>query len=473
MTKILLISDLAVITSVMFVTQAVWLGLDASFNRSLPYWVISLVIVVLWTWGLGLNDSRTHRVLGVGFAEYLRVVSASFRLFGTVAIVAFLLKADVARGYVLLSLPIGLFLLLGTRFLWRNWLLRNRAAGRFSARTLLVGTATSVANMARELQAAKGSGFSAIGACVPRSELTDADSEAAVQGTVQGTDVPVLGTIDEVLAVMDETGADTVVIASAEELPASQVKRISWALEAGRQHLVLAPSIMDIAGPRMHIRPVAGLPLIHVETPTFSKGQRFLKRSIDLFCSSLAIILLSPLLLVLSVLVRTTSPGPALFFQERVGRHGRPFRMIKFRSMVPDAEKQLEALRERQAELGNEVLFKLRDDPRITKVGRIMRRFSLDELPQLFNVFIGSMSLIGPRPPLRGEVEKYAEHVHRRFLMKPGITGSWQVGGRSTLSWEESVRLDLSYVENWSLASDLLILFKTIKVVLLPGNTAY
>lgn len=469
MSKILLFSDLAVITVVVFVTQVAWLGIDATFRDSVPYWLISVVIIALWTWSLGLTDSRTHRVLGIGSTEYLRVIGSSLRLFGAIAIVAFLLQAELARGYLLLSLPIGVALLLLTRLMWRKWLVRNRAAGRYSARTLLVGTPTSVANMARELQGAKGAGFSPVGACVPKSALTDAGGAA----TVQGTDVPVLGTLDDVMTAVHEAKADTVVIASAGELPASQVKRISWALEAGRQHLVLAPGIMDIAGPRMHIRPVAGLPLIHVETPTFSKGQRFLKRSVDLITSGIGIAVLSPLLLVLAIVVRATSKGPALFFQERVGRGGRPFRMVKFRSMVIDAELQLEALRERQAELGNEVLFKLRDDPRITKVGRVMRRFSLDELPQLFNVFMGSMSLIGPRPPLHAEVEKYAEHVHRRFLMKPGITGPWQVGGRSTLSWEESVRLDLSYVENWSLANDVLILFKTVRVVITPGDTAH
>lgn len=288
-----------------------------------------------------------------------------------------------------------------------------------------------------------------------------------------GTDVPIIGDFTEIIPAMARTNADTVIIASADDISTREVKRLSWTLGAGNQHLVLAPAILDVAGPRMHIRPVAGLPLIHVETPALSHGQRFAKRAFDLVASTLAIVLLSPLMLVLAIIVRTTSPGPALFRQERVGRHGNRFHMLKFRSMVVDAEQQLETLRAHQAELGNEVLFKMRDDPRVTRVGKAMRKFSLDELPQIFNVFAGSMSLIGPRPPLPAEVEKYAEHVHRRFLMKPGITGAWQVGGRSTLSWEESVRLDLSYVENWTLANDLLILFKTVRVVLAPGDSAH
>ncbi|VXB73529.1 Undecaprenyl-phosphate galactose phosphotransferase, WbaP/exopolysaccharide biosynthesis polyprenyl glycosylphosphotransferase [Microbacterium sp. 8M] len=459
----LLISDLLVVAATVFVTQYFWLGLGARLSEDLPYWLVSGAITALWTWTLGLNDSRSHRILGTGWTEYLRVIGGSFRLFGFIAIVAYLAKVDLARGYFLLTLPIGLAALLLSRAVWRRWLLHRRAVGAYSAHALLVGSRASVANLAHELKSAPGAGFTPVGACVPST-----DGEAFLLGT----EVPIVGTFSTVIDAMHKHGADTVVIASADDLSATEVKRISWGLEAGRQHLVLAPGIMDIAGPRMHVRPVAGLPLIHVETPTFSQGQRFTKRAVDLVASGIGIVVLSPLLLVLALIVRLTSPGPALFYQERVGRNGKHFRMLKFRSMVQGAEDQLEMLRARQAELGNEVLFKMRDDPRITKVGRVMRKFSLDELPQLFNVFAGNMSLIGPRPPLPAEVEKYAEHVHRRFLMKPGITGPWQVGGRSTLSWEESVRLDLSYVENWSLANDMLILFKTVKVVLAPGETA-
>jgi exopolysaccharide biosynthesis polyprenyl glycosylphosphotransferase len=284
-------------------------------------------------------------------------------------------------------------------------------------------------------------------------------------------DVPVLGDFDAVERVMAATRADTVIVTSGHDLPPERVKRLSWGLEAGRQSLVLAPSIMDVAGPRLHTRPVAGLPLIHVETPRFTPGQRIAKRSLDLVLSGLLIVLLSPVLLALAIAVRFSSDGPILFTQTRIGHNGRPFRMFKFRSMVPNAEDQLAGLVAQQNS-GNEVLFKLSDDPRVTGLGRFMRRYSLDELPQLFNVVLGTMSLVGPRPPLPSEVSKYADHVHRRFMVKPGITGAWQVGGRSTLTWQESVRLDLSYVENWSLAGDVVILMKTFRAVAAPGSTA-
>ncbi len=175
--------------------------------------------------------------------------------------------------------------------------------------------------------------------------------------------------------------------------------------------------------------------------------------------------MLSPVLLVLALLVKVTSTGPVFFLQERVGLNGSTFHMIKFRSMVVDAEQRLQELSALDRAEGNTVLFKMKNDPRVTRVGAFMRRYSLDEVPQLFNVLVGSMSLVGPRPPLAREVERYDVHVHRRFLVKPGMTGLWQVSGRSDLSWEDSVRLDLYYVENWSMVGDLLILWRTARAV--------
>jgi len=166
-----------------------------------------------------------------------------------------------------------------------------------------------------------------------------------------------------------------------------------------------------------------------------------------------------------AVAVKLTSKGPVFFRQERVGINGEMFRMIKFRSMVVDAEARLASLREEQHDAGNQVLFKIKNDPRITKVGKFIRRFSIDELPQLFNVVIGDMSLVGPRPPLMAEVELYGDEARRRLLVKPGMTGLWQVSGRSDLTWDDTVRLDVYYVENWSITGDLVILWKTAKAV--------
>jgi exopolysaccharide biosynthesis polyprenyl glycosylphosphotransferase len=205
------------------------------------------------------------------------------------------------------------------------------------------------------------------------------------------------------------------------------------------------------------------LPLIHVTTPTLEGGQRVAKRLFDVCASGVLIVLATPLMAAIALAIKLASPGPVLFKQERVGIQGAHFKMLKFRSMVIDAEQRLSELEHRNE--GSGVLFKIKDDPRITPIGKLLRKYSLDELPQLFNVFAGSMSLVGPRPPLPKEVEGYEKDVRRRLLVKPGLTGLWQVSGRSNLSWQDSVRLDLYYVENWSLAGDVVILLKTARAV--------
>lgn len=468
---ILFCTDFVAIVFAVLFAQFAWFGAEnssipVSGSESVPmvsYWAVSLALIAAWLWSLSLIDSRSERVIGYGGTEYVRVVDASLRLFGTVAILAFLLKADIARGYLLLSLPLGLVLLTAGRAGWRFWLRARRLRGEYCARVLLVGSEQSVFHIAQELGRTPAAGYQVVGACVPSGRVAD---------VIPGTSIPVMGSVSAVARAMEATAADTVAITSTDELSTDKVKQISWGLVPGKQHLVLAPSITDIAGPRVHTRPVAGLPLIHVETPRFSGGQRFVKRAFDIFASGAAIAVLSPLFALLWLCIRIDSPGPALFRQTRVGLGGREFTMFKFRSMVTDAERQLANLHASR-DAGNSVMFKMKDDPRVTRMGRIMRRYSVDELPQFFNVIGGSMSLVGPRPPLPSEVAVYEDHVHRRFLAKPGITGLWQVSGRSTLSWEESVRLDLSYVENWTLIGDFGILLKTVRAVLAPGETAH
>jgi len=260
------------------------------------------------------------------------------------------------------------------------------------------------------------------------------------------------------------TGADTVAITSSRGMTSSVLKRLGWELEGAGVDLVVAPGLMDVAGPRIHVRPVAGLPLLHVEQPEFSGPVRLVKYAFDRFVAFVALLALSPLLLVIAAAIKVTSPGPVVFRQTRVGSHGDGFTVYKFRSMVVDAEAELTAVTVRNDSDG--VLFKMREDPRVTRVGRGLRRWSLDELPQFFNVLCGQMSLVGPRPALPSEVEQYGLDAARRLLVKPGITGLWQVSGRSDLSWEDSVRLDLYYVENWSFTGDLEILWKTLSAVL-------
>ena len=427
------------------------------------YWFFSALLVIAWMWSLSLIDSRSDRAIGTGSTEYIRIISVSIRLFGIIAILAFLLRVDVARGYLLIAFPLGMLFLLLERWLWRQWLVVKRARGEFSARVVLVGSESSVAQISDALRRTPERRL-------PRGRRVRAPRHARRDASAAPTSRS-WARCCRSRTRSRRVQADTVAISSTDELPPSVVKRISWQLEAGRQHLVLAPSIIDVVGPRIQTRPVAGLPLIHVETPRYSKGQRLAKRGLDLLLAAVGLILLSPIMAVIALGIRLTTDGPVLFRQVRVGLDGREFRLLKFRTMVENAEDLLPDLEPRR-DAGNEVLFKMTDDPRVTRVGRFLRRYSLDELPQLFNVLGGSMSLVGPRPSLPREVERYADHVHRRFMVKPGITGLWQISGRSTLSWEESVRLDLSYVENWTLIGDIVILFKTAEAALAPGNTA-
>ncbi|WP_298944458.1 sugar transferase [uncultured Microbacterium sp.] len=469
--RILRISDLLVLIWVVYGTQIIWFGLgqvDVSVREDarlsdVSYWAFSGVLVVAWMLALALADSRNDRVIGTGTEEYVRVTRASFSLFGAIAIIAFLVRIDVARGYLLMSLPAGIILLVFTRWLWRQWLVAQRSMGRYSAKVLLVGSRQSVTQIARDLQRTPDAGYKVVGACVPNGAVAD---------MIEGTNLPIMGSVDAIDRALAVTGADTVVVTSTDDLPPNKVKEISWGLEAGRQHLVLAPSITDIAGPRVHSRPVSGLPLIHVETPRFSSGQRFLKRSVDLLGAAVLVVVLSPVLIAVALTVKFTSPGPILYRQERIGLHGSPFGMLKFRSMRIGADAELKALLEAQG-TDTQPLFKIKDDPRITPIGRFIRKYSLDELPQFFNVLGGSMSLVGPRPQIADEVALYTNAARRRLLARPGITGLWQVSGRSETGWEEAVKLDLYYVENWSLVGDLAILAKTGKAVLAPGKSAH
>ena len=460
----LAVTDLGVLLWVVFGVQIAWFGADAADvkfrDTAMPlmvnYTVVSMIIISGWMAMLHIYGTRDSRVLGTGSAEYKNLATASLHLFALVALGAYLFQVDVARGYILIALPLGVFALLLWRWLWRQWLAVQRRRGRYSSQVLLVGSPTTAAHIATELHDRSEAGYRVVGACVPDRST----------GTWLGdTAVPVLGDLDAIQAVLERTGADTVVITSSDELPPARIRELSWSLEPGRQHLVVAPSLTDIGGPRIHTRPVSGLPLIHVETPRYEGRKLFAKRAFDVVAASIIMLLLSPVLAGIALAVRVSTPGPMLFRQDRVGINGRHFSMLKFRSMVIDAEVRLDALQSQSRVEGNSVMFKMKNDPRVTPIGRFLRRFSLDELPQLMNVFLGSMSLVGPRPPLEREVNEYENHVHRRFLVKPGITGLWQVSGRSNLSWTDTVRLDLYYVENWSTIGDIVILWRTAKAV--------
>jgi exopolysaccharide biosynthesis polyprenyl glycosylphosphotransferase len=423
------------------------------------YLGLSLALPLLWIAALWLAGAYDARFIGTGSDEYRRVLNAGVSLTAAVAIFSFAVNLQLSRAYVVIALPsLTLFDLL-TRYALRKRLHQQRGHGKCLHNVVAVGHELAVAGLVTELGRDTYHGLTVIGACVVRPGECD-----------EVVGVPVYGGLDDITGAVKAFGADTVAITACPEMDGVRLRSLAWELEKTGTDLCVSPALLDVAGPRTTIRPTAGLTLLHVDHPQLAGFRLVLKSLFDRCAAAAALVMLAPVMAVLAATVWLHDRGPALFTQIRVGKDGHSFRMYKFRTMVVDAER-------RRAELlasndNDGVLFKLRKDPRVTAVGALLRRLSLDELPQLYNVFLGHMSLVGPRPALPDEAAVYAEHVRRRLMVKPGLTGLWQVNGRSDLSWEESVRLDLRYVENWSFALDLQILWKTISV-LVRGSGAY
>jgi len=428
----------------------------------IPALAIPVLVAAGWLIALAAYHTRDARVLGLGASEYKLVVNASALAFGMLAILFLVFRVDFAAEYFVLALPVGLGALVLDRWLWRKWLLRQREYGHYLARAIVVGRRDDVEYVIAQIAANSGAAYRVVGAAVDGASGLGQGARL----TVGDQSIPVVAERDGVAAAAASVGADAVIVAGQPDEGGEFVRQLGWDLEGTPAELVLSSRLTDVAGPRIHFRPVDGLPLIHVETPTFEGGKHVLKRSVDVVLSALALVVLLPLLFAIAVLVRVDSPGPVIFRQRRCGRNGDTFEMLKFRSMVETAEDDLAGLLDRNE--GNGVLFKLHNDPRVTRAGRWLRKYSLDELPQLWNVLVGDMSIVGPRPPLVTEVAGYEGSVHRRLFIKPGMTGLWQISGRSDLTWEESVRLDLYYVENWSLTGDLMIMWRTAKAVVRP-----
>ena len=451
------ITDAAVILFAVVLTATVQLSAGITGFEVLRD---GIPLAALWYFMLSALHTRDAALFRASATEYRGVVHASGLAFGIIAIVAVLLAWESMQLTLLLGLPVGVLTLLVTRWLWRHWLQAQRTQGRFASRTLVVGNRDDVEYVVRTLHPIGASGYQVVGATLLDGNAREVEIDGAV--------FPVLGNVNTVSSVAAELGADTIIVASRPEGEPEFVKQLSWQLEGTAAELVLSSRLTDVAGPRISFAPVEGLPLIQVKIPTYEGGVHVLKRALDIVVATVALIPIGLLAPVLAALIKLDSPGPVFFFQERVGRDGRTFRIVKFRSMKTDAEQQLAALKE--ANEGAGLLFKMKDDPRVTRVGKILRKLSLDELPQFWNVLVGDMSVVGPRPPLPSEVTAYDGTIFRRLYIKPGITGLWQVSGRSDLSWDESVRLDLRYVENWSVMNDLQIMWRTAKAMVQPSG---
>lgn len=459
----LVASDTAIVLAVTALVALV--GLDTAAIEVAawpvePALAAPLATMIAWLVALAAFHSRDSAILGGGATEYRRVAHATGIAFAVLAAAALVVEWPELRLQLLLALPVGVVALLVSRWQWRRWLLSRRREGEWASRTIIIGDRDEVAYVLERLGGTRDLAYRVVGAAVTGDPGDPLE--------LDGRPVPVLTSKASLAESAERMGADTVILAAKPDADPEYLTRLSRQLEGTCAELVLFSRLTDVAGPRISFRPVDGLPLVQVRIPTFEGGRHVLKRALDIVVATCALLAIAVLALPIAIAIRLDSPGPVLFRQQRVGRDGRTFGMLKFRTMRIDAEQQLEALRAQNEGAGP--LFKLRSDPRVTRVGAVLRKYSLDELPQFWNALKGDMSVVGPRPPLPGEVTAYDGTVMRRLYLKPGITGLWQISGRSDLSWDESVRLDLRYVENWSVMQDLMIMVKTARVMVRPAG---
>jgi exopolysaccharide biosynthesis polyprenyl glycosylphosphotransferase len=421
---------------------------DNAGHHPAGYMELSLALPFAWLLTLALAGAYDSRFIGVGTDEFRRVLNAGAFLIAAFAILSYASKVDLARGYVVIALPCLTIFDLLTRYAMRKQLHRVRSHGHCMRNVVVVGHALVIADIVAVLRRETYHGLRVVAACV-----AGADPPRMID------DVPVMPGLDCVAEVVGLYDADTVAVLACPEMAGSRLRDLAWDLEKTGTELCVAPALLDVAGPRTTIRPIAGLPLLHMDHPEFSGARLVIKSVFDKLFALAGLIAAAPLLAALALAIKLDDGGPVLFTQTRVGKDGHAFCVYKFRTMVPDAEARKASLACHNQQ--QSPLFKIRSDPRLTRLGPWLRRWSLDELPQLLNVLAGEMSLVGPRPALPEEAAMYGDHVRRRLAVKPGMTGLWQVNGRSDLTWDESVRLDLRYVENWSFVLDLQILWKT------------
>ena len=418
-------------------------------------------IVLGWLIALALGGAYRPRHWGVGVQEYRQVLNSSLMFLMGLGFSAFILGYPLSRGFVAILLAVGVPALLIGRVTIRRALQHLRRTGRHCVPTLVVGDQGAVEDVVTVLRRETWLGYTPVGlVATPDEDSIDPSTGEAPEVP----EVPEVGTLEDLISVIDRTGAQAVIFTTGSVRRGREFNEMARRLEGHHAEMIVVPAMTDVSSDRIHVTPVAGLPLMHVGKPQAERSLRLTKRLFDLAMATLLLVLLSPLMIATALAVKLSDGGPVLFKQRRVGRGGVPFEVLKFRSMVPDAER----IRAEQLEAHNEsdgALFKMRQDPRVTRLGRFIRRFSIDELPQLFNVLRGEMSLIGPRPALEREVQQYQIHVRRRLDVRPGMIGLWQVSGRSDLDWDDTVRLDLYYVDNWSLIQDVVILLRTFRAV--------
>ena len=437
-------------------------GLGRAADLSTAIREASLVISVGWIGAIAVAGGYDARTLSSGPELFRSVMRASLGAAGVVGAAAYLGGIELSRVFFVALFVIGTPVLLLTRLVMRRVLNTLRSRGRLRSRTLIVGGLAHVESVAATVHRESWLGYEVVGALVPPGETA----------TSTRAGIPVLGDESELIAVMKRLRPAVILFTAGAAGAAESFRRIAWTLEDHDVDIIVVPALSEISGDRVSMRPVAGLPLVHLEKPRSRDALRASKRTFDVITTAVILVLISPVLALVALAVKLGDGGPVLFRQVRAGRDGELFNILKFRSMVTDAEARKPPTGTATQDRGNAVMFKQAADPRVTTVGRFLRRWSVDELPQLWNVLRGDMSLVGPRPALPGEISAYNQDARRRLAVRPGITGLWQVSGRSDLSWSETVRLDLYYVDNWSFTQDLQILARTVRAVI-AGDGAY
>ncbi|THC45950.1 sugar transferase [Streptomyces sp. A1499] len=451
----------AMTTAFVVASIGIFFGARDAANWHEKWGILAFGTEVLVLGALAVSRAWAPAVLGQGAEEFRRLGRSLFAAVVVLALGGIALTSRNIKLWIFVAVPAIALVTMTARYLLRLWLHKQRKEGQCLRPVLAAGSVATVRDLIARARKFPHLGWRVDAVCTTDGLGPDGD---------QLDGVPVVGRLADVANHVRRDGYRVVAITPDPHWSPDRLQRLAWNLEGSDAEMVVAPVLMEVAGPRLHVDAVLGIPLLRVSMPTFTGGRRAVKGVVDRLGAALLLLLLAPLMVLVALLVLADSRGGALYRQRRVGKDGREFTIYKFRTMVTGAHGARAELADRNEGAG--LLFKLRRDPRVTRVGAVLRRYSLDELPQLFNVLTGSMSLVGPRPPLPEESAAYGPDIRRRLLVKPGLTGLWQISGRSDLPWEEAVRLDLRYVEDWSLALDTVILWKTLRAVI-HGQGAY
>lgn len=443
--------SMVVVFTIAFLGRNSWAPDQRSTLRAI---VTCLVCISVWVFALATHGCYRRQYLGTGFEEAKRVTNATFVAGMGMATLGYILKSETSRLLLLSTVLAGLIAILSSRRMLHIKLLKDREAGKYLHNTLILGSESYAQQFQELVQDQPSVGFKV---CTSIPVLTSPEP-ASVQPW-----------INFIVRIVEEQKIDTIVIEDSANATPAAIGELSWHLNSLAVDLLVAPSFFQLVGPRLEIRPHHELSLLHLDEPYLTMSERFTKRSLDLMMSTIAIVLALPFALLIAVGIFVSNPGPIFFIQDRVGQAGKNFKFLKFRSMVVGAE----ALRaEVLGRPDDEMAERYRNDPRIFPFGKFLRRFSLDELPQLLSVFTGKMSIVGPRPILLEELDLLDTQDHRRHLTKPGLTGLWQINGRKETTWDERIQLDLEYVHDWSIGLDVAIILKTIRVII-SGQGSY